>query len=399
MDHESIECAPQAGLADNADLRWLAGLDTPCYVFDPRIVLARYTALREALGTRLVVSLKANSNADLFVRCGHAFEDGIELASQGELDIVVGRGKQPKYLNNPSMSEDFMRAGLASRCHFIIDNPDMARRFIALAAGKPKQDVMLRMNAGALVGERAPKGWHDHFGMTMTEAVHVTELFKAAGVAISGLHAFAGSGSFRVSDAHGDEADSPDLAFALAHAAEQLAQIAHAPITFLNVGGGFSEKGHGEEVFSRYRERLSPLAARYSIAHESGRAIFADAGVFVTRVTAVKHWPDRIVAVCDGGMSHNFLLARTESVLKAWQQPIVVPCNGMHAAASSDARAVTLVGNTCNRADVIGRLSADRRPPQPGDFVLFEQCGAYNHSYTVSGFLSLRPAKVYIRQA
>jgi diaminopimelate decarboxylase len=411
LQTETTPCTPGAGLRDagdigtTADTDWLTGLDTPCYVFDPQVVLARYAALREALGTRLVVSLKANSNADLFVRCGHAFEDGIELASQGELDIVVGRGKHVKYLNNPSMSEDFMRAGLASRCHFIIDSLDMARRLVALAAGKPGQDVLLRMNAGALAGDRAPKGWHDHFGMTVGEAVHVTEMLTAAGIRVGGLHAFAGSGSFRVDQAHADkahadEADSADLAFALAHVAEQLAQIARTPVTFLNLGGGFSEKGYDADTFRRYRERLAPLSARYTLAHESGRAIFADAGVFVTRVTSVKHWPDRIVAVCDGGMSHNFLLARTESMLKSWHAPVVVPGEGWRAmSAERDALPVMFVGNTCNRVDVIGRLTATRQPPQPGDLVMFGQCGAYNHSYTVSGFLSHKPAKVYIRQA
>ncbi|MET5013057.1 PLP-dependent decarboxylase, partial [Burkholderia pseudomallei] len=77
------------------------------------------------LGTRLVVSLKANSHADLVLRCAHAIEDGIELASQGELDTVVGRGNHVKYLNNPAMGDALMLAGIASRCHFILDGPDM----------------------------------------------------------------------------------------------------------------------------------------------------------------------------------------------------------------------------------------------------------------------------------
>jgi diaminopimelate decarboxylase len=358
---------------------WLLGLDTPCYVFDPRIVLAQHAALRERVATRLIVSLKANAFPDLFVRCAHAFTDGVELASIGELDVVVGRGKLPKYLNNPAMTEDFMRAGIASRCHFVLDNADSARRFAQLARGQPLAGVALRMNAAALAGAAARKEWHDQFGLTPQEAVHVAGLLSAAGIRVTGLHVFSGSYSFR--------AESAELALALGRFADELAATAGGPLTFLNLGGGFSEAGH---------ERIAPLAARHELAHESGRAIFAAAGLFVTRVMAVKHWRDQTIAVCDGGMSHNFLLARTEQVIKSWPVPHIVREHG--APAGDGARTVTFVGSTCSRADVIGRITGTA-PPAVGDRIVFEQCGAYNRTYTVSGFLSHKPAHVYLRQA
>jgi hypothetical protein len=37
------------------------GLSTPAYLFDPAVAVQRYRALRQALGTRLVVSFKANN--------------------------------------------------------------------------------------------------------------------------------------------------------------------------------------------------------------------------------------------------------------------------------------------------------------------------------------------------
>ena len=75
---------------------WLLNLKTPCYVLDPTVVMARYADLRERLGTPLIVSLKANPNLDLLIRCGHAFIDGVELASQGELDICRGSHQCPQ---------------------------------------------------------------------------------------------------------------------------------------------------------------------------------------------------------------------------------------------------------------------------------------------------------------
>ena len=149
---------PERPLPPAGDHAWIADLRTPCYVYEPEVAIARYRSLKARLGTRLIVSLKANPNQDMLARCAHAYEDGVELASRGELDAVIGRIKTPRYLNNPSMDEMFMRAGLASRCHFVLDNPDAVARFVPLAreaaaGGSTPGSVLLRVNAGALAGD------------------------------------------------------------------------------------------------------------------------------------------------------------------------------------------------------------------------------------------------------
>jgi diaminopimelate decarboxylase len=388
------------------DYAWMQDLKTPCYVFDPEIAIERYRALKARLGTRLIVSLKANPNQDMLVRCGHAYEDGIELASRGELDLVVGRIKAPKYLNNPAMNEDFIRAGLASRCHFVLDNPELVTRFIALsqaaiAAGATPRNVLLRLNAGALAGDAARAHWHDHFGMTPAEAFDATARLVAAGLRVSGLHVFSGSHTFtRGGAATPDTLALPPRAAALAN---ELAAPNGAPLESLSLGGGFSEAGDAPGAFAQYRESLVPLAAGFSLAHESGRAIFADAGLFVTRVMAVKHWPDRIVAVCDGGISHNFLLAQTEVPLRRLQAPLLVRDGRPVADSGKDGDGgappdTVFVGSTCSRADVIGRRHSGPLP-RPGDLAVFFRCGAYNRTYTMEGFLSHQAAHVYVKPA
>ena len=44
------------------DHAWIADLRTPCYVYEPEVAIARYRSLKARLGTRLIVSLKANPN-------------------------------------------------------------------------------------------------------------------------------------------------------------------------------------------------------------------------------------------------------------------------------------------------------------------------------------------------
>ncbi|WP_186180151.1 PLP-dependent decarboxylase [Burkholderia gladioli] len=382
----------------DADHAWLAGLRTPCYVYDPQVALARYRALKARLGTRLVVSLKANPDPALLARCASGFEDGVELASRGELALVETRTELPRYLNNPSMDEDFMRAGLAARCRIVLDNLDAARRFVPLALesaahGRPPEAILLRLNAGALAGEQARPHWHDHFGMTPNEAAAAVRALATAGFAAAGLHVFAGPHSFARQDA--SPADLRILPEALAALARELAPLNGAPLTLLGLGGGFAETPAPEAMFDGYRAALAPLAAAHTLTHEAGRAIFADAGWFVTRVVAVKHWADRSIAVCDGGLSHSFLLAQTELVMRRLASPILV-----RRTPAGVARAVPtlFVGSTCSRADVIGRDERrDAPPPQAGDLAVFPRCGAYHRTYSMTHFLSHQPAHVEIR--
>ena len=94
----------------------------------------------------------------MLARCAHAYEDGVELASRGELDAVIGRIKTPRYLNNPSMDEMFMRAGRVA-LPFRARQWDAVARFVPLAreaaAGGTPGAVLLRVNAGALAGDDA----------------------------------------------------------------------------------------------------------------------------------------------------------------------------------------------------------------------------------------------------
>ncbi|KVH36969.1 PLP-dependent decarboxylase [Burkholderia cepacia] len=389
---------PERLLPPAGDHAWIADLRTPCYVYEPEVAIARYRSLKARLGTRLIVSLKANPNQDMLARCAHAYEDGVELASRGELDAVIGRIRTPRYLNNPSMDEMFMRAGLASRCHFVLDNPDAVARFVPLAreaaaGGSTPGPVLLRVNAGALAGDDARSLWHDHFGMTPNEAHDAVRTLAAAGLPVAGLHVFSGPHSFIRQDA--TQPDTLVLPERLAALARDLAPANGAPLGSLSLGGGFADDHPGDAAFERYAAALAPLAGRYSLAHESGRAIFADAGVFATRVVAVKTWQDRTIAVCDGGLSHAFLLAQTESVMRRLAAPSLV-----RRTPAPPARGVptVYVGSTCSRADVIGRDDTGA-PPQVGDIAVFARCGAYHRTYSMAHFLSHEAAHVYVRPA
>jgi diaminopimelate decarboxylase len=360
----------------------LAALQTPAYVFDASVVVARYAALRAALGTQLVVSLKANSLVDLLLRCGAAFVDGVELASVGELEQALPRVKSARYVNNPSMDEHFMRAALVSGCIFIVDSLQQAERLAQLPAARQQTRVLLRLNIGVERGLADA----DQFGMGLADALRAGRLLQASGAVLLGVHAFAGS--------HRLASDGIAHVQALAALLPTLEAGLGQPLDTVNLGGGFAEDWEDHPaVLQQYVAALAPLAARRQLVHESGRGIFGRAGAFVTRVVATKRLGERRYAVCDGGIAQSFLLAGTENLLRRPRQPHTVPerHDGDHAAE------LRFVGSSCSRQDLIGRITATTLAPSVGDHVVFEDCGAYHSSYTVSSFLRLPAARQYLR--
>lgn len=386
---EPISALPDAELDMRPLLEHeLAELATPAYVYDPAVAISRWEVLRSALGTRLVVSYKANSLVDLMVRCGHRFRDGVELASIGELGVVTGRIAQRRFVNNPAMDEAFLRAAALSGCDVIVDSVAQASRLAAMAKSERPTRAHLRLNAAAIGSGGAAA---DHFGMDLEDATLAARVLRDSPVDVTGIHSFAGSQTF--------SRQGMQHARCIAAALELLQHRLGFDLSEVNLGGGFEADWERRfEDLQAYRALLDNLfGSQFDLAHESGRGIFAAAGAFVTRVVAVKRLGDRHVAVCDGGMAQNFLLAVTEGMLRKHACPHVVPAQGDGQRQTPSEVPVQFVGSSCSRQDVIGYDAQANRVPEVGDYCVFDRCGAYNGTYTVSGFLMLPTAQSYIR--
>lgn len=361
-------------------------LETPCYVFDPAIVIEDYTRLKTALNTPLVVSLKANPNIDLFVRCAHVFSDGVELASLGELNLVAGRAGAQKYVNSPVLDASLIQATMASRdAMLILDSPEQAERAIANKKAGRALRVGLRLNAASLLGDAMKPVHADHFGVDLDTLCRMAARLAEQEIEVAGVHVFAGSASF--------ENYGTAIARNAATILDALAANTGKPLEFLNLGGGFcADWDDSTAYFREYRDLVARLRARTNVLHEAGRAVFQRCGAFFTTVQNVKRMGNRFVAACDGGIAQAFLLAQTESVLRRPRRPKLLPAEA-EGRATLD-RPVQVVGSSCNRGDIIGDLD-NGVVPRAGDILRFADCGAY-HTYSPVGFLNLKRANVYI---
>ncbi|CQJ56190.1 Diaminopimelate decarboxylase [Yersinia intermedia] len=361
--------------------------ESPCYIYDPVQLKNNILTLEECVGTSVIISVKANPGVDLNLRLTDR-KAGVEVASLTELNLVANSEKI--YINNPSMDKNLMRAGIAAKACFIIDSQQQLQQLIALSGHRPLQPVILRCNVGVVADllTDAPTIRKDHFGMDLDSLMAITHFIRDhEKVQLMGFHLFGGSHTFQ------------RFAHAIAEAALALIpriETAYgAPISLVNLGGGFSEQWwEHQSLFPAYRQVLARFPAHITLVHEAGRAAFSSCGVFMTRVVTTKRIADQQYAICDGGMNQSFLLCQTENSFRKMRQPHCVRPKGQSRPDAGTGQKTILVGSTCSRDDVIGHYVGE--DIQAGDMLLFDYCGAYYSTYTVNRFLGLKEAAQYV---
>lgn len=371
------------GLADGS-----YSFQSPCYIFDPALINENLDKLEACLGTNVIISVKANPNVDINLRLTH-HQGGFEVASLKELNLAAHAPRV--YINNLSMDRNLMRAGIAANAYFIVDTLQQLNNLVELAGNRPLKPIILRCNVGVIAQLQpdAPAIRKDHFGMdleTLFEAIQIIR--QNDRLTLHGFHLFAGSHTFL---RFGELVAETALLLL-----PKIEEWYGDKITLVNLGGGFSEHWTEQmEGFDKYCARLARFPSHITLVHEAGRAIFACGGVFMTKVVATKRVTGQHYTICDGGMNQNFLLCQTENRFRKLRQPCLVP-QGASAIADSAGGAgrSILVGSTCSRDDVIGQYGD--RTPGPGDIFLFDYCGAYHSTYTVSHFLGLKEAVHYV---
>lgn len=363
-------------------------VDSPCYLYDVNQVINNYESLKQVLGTSLIASVKANSCQDLILRTSHLM-DGFEVASIQELNLIAAVSKN-FFVNTPHAGEELIQATLASNGILILDNLNMLS-IVEKSIGKQQIEVMIRLNSTVIeqFSDQGIRSSPDQFGMDWDTLQECIKRMNDLNIDLLGLHVFNGYYSFSKKGLL--------TVKAMPAIVSEVERIYGKPLAFLNLGGGFSEEWpHEEYDFSSYREALKKIPSHIQLAHESGRGIYGNAGYYITRVIHTKRIENIVYAICDGGLSHNFLLAQTENPFKKYKIPHHIKKSEIISENHEKADKIILVGPTCAKSDIISILPEGFDIPKPGDIFVFENCGAYNFSYSVSAFLSLSKAKEYL---
>jgi diaminopimelate decarboxylase len=363
---------------------------TPCYVYSRAAIEAAYRAFDDAFAgvPHLVCyAMKANGNLavlDVLRRLG----SGFDIVSAGELARVQAAGGDPARTVFSGVGKTVAEMEAALAAGILCFNVESAAELAQLAA------------VAARIGRRAPvsfrvnpdvdAGTHPYistglkenkFGVPIEEA---EALYRTAAalpsIEVVGIDMHIGS---QITDLD----PYRDAATKVLALVDRLAAggVALAHVDF---GGGLGVRYRDEEpvALDAYATMLRELmrGRGETLVLEPGRRLVADAGVLLTRVTALKPGGTRNFAIVDAAM--NDLLR--PALYQAWHGiDAVRPRN-------SPAHPWDVVGPVCESADFLGHermLSLAE-----GDLLAVRTAGAYGMAMSSNYNARPRAAEVLV---
>ncbi|MGH1477918.1 MAG: type III PLP-dependent enzyme [Geminicoccales bacterium] len=384
----------------------LAGrFGTPLFAYDADLLRRSLSDLRKAVGKRVDVhySVKANPNPaviSVFVNEGA----GLEIASAAEYlrarkagcaperIIFAGPGKGVEEL-------DFVIERGIGEIHLETSIELEAVAAIGNAKGT-RVPVGVRVNpiSAAQGGAMRMGGKPAQFGFD-EECLDdvIAQIRRTPSLDFKGVHLFAGTQIL----------DADVLLTQWRHALDLAVRISDglgAPIPTVDLGGGLGvpyfkgERDLDMDALAAAAPALFDEAAvklpttRFIL--EPGRYLAGYAGIYLTKIRAVKQSRGQAYVVVDGGMHHHLAASGNlgQVIKKDYPQVLANRLGAEHAVTAS------VVGPLCTPLDTIGR-KVSLPQPEEGDFIAVLQSGAYGLSASPNGFLSQpMPAEVLIDQ-
>lgn len=366
---EDLLYAEQCSLNDIA-----AQFGTPCYVYSRATLERHWHAFDSAFADAphlVCYAVKANSNLavlNVLARLG----SGFDIVSGGELQRVIAAGGDPAKVVFSGLGKQAweikaaLEAGIL--CFNVESAPELERIAEVAETMNLKAPISIRVNpdVDAQTHPYISTGLKENkFGI---EIQHARALYikwsNHPHIEIKGVDCHIGSQLTSTAPF----IDALDLVLALTDdLAQQGIHIEH-----LDIGGGLGV---------RYKDEHPPEPAQYAQAihqrmgkraltliMEPGRAIAANAGVFLTRVEFIKQNEEKNFAVIDGAM--NDLIR--PALYQAWQD--IIPVDKSNPGGCTE-QIYDVVGPVCETGDFLGK---DRPLAiQANDLLAVRSAGAY----------------------
>ncbi|MBS0002456.1 MAG: diaminopimelate decarboxylase [Thioalkalivibrio sp.] len=356
---------------------------TPAYVYSRATLTRHYRAFTTALEDiphRVCFAVKANSSLavlNVLARLG----SGFDIVSGGELERVLRAGGSPGGIvfSGVGKTADEMRRALRVGIHCFNIESGSELGLLNRVAGELelRAPISIRVNpdVDAETHPYIATGLRENkFGVDVDAALALyREAAALPNVAIRGVGFHIGSQLTRLTPF--TNALERVLALAEHLRAEGIA------LEHIDVGGGLGV---------RYRDETPPEPADYAAALkqvlagrdlkvmlEPGRAIAANAGIFLTRVEFLKHTDHKDFAIVDGAM--NDLIR--PALYGAWQEIVPVRPRG------GPGRVYDVVGPVCETGDFLGRER--ELTLAEGDLLAVRSAGAYG--FVMAGNYNSRP--------
>lgn len=366
---------------------------TPLYLYDRAALRARRDEIKAALPADLLITyaVKANPNRDI-VRAMGADYDGIDVASQGEIEIALAAGVPAERMSfaGPGKSVGELRFAIGAGVGTIsLESERELDHLEAVCAELGKETgVLIRVNPDFEFSRSGLKmgGGSKQFGVDSERVPALIErLAASARVRYKGIHIFSGTQNLN--------AESVIEAFGkiLEYSAGLKASTGR-PIAILNLGGGFgipyfkgdqpldlARVGAGVgDLLARYRERLP--GTRFKI--ELGRYLVGECGLYVSQVRYRKVSRGATFLILDGGMHQHLAASGNISQSPIRRNMAVLAADNLE----GETEKVNVVGPLCTPLDTFG-LNIELPKVEEGGYVVIPNSGAYGPSMSPLAFL------------
>ena len=204
-------------------------------------------------------------------------------------------------------------------------------------------------------------------------------------LAFEGFHIYSGSQNLRYEAICEAQQKSVELAI-------ELGRAAPAPVTFLNIGGGFGIPYFPGDValdLAPIGANLRELVARTRAALpkarlvlELGRYLVGEAGIYVCRVVDRKVSRGQVFLVTDGGLHHHLAASGNFGQVLRKNYPVVIG-NKVHGSRRENA---SVVGPLCTPLDLLADRM-DLAEAHPGDLVVVFQIRSLRRERESAGLL------------
>src|SRR5918999_389211 len=380
---------------------------TPFYLYHGEMIVERVRRVREAVGTEVAFSLKANPNLAVCQLIASQREAGAEVASSGELVGARPGGfeRENMVFAGPAKTDEELKMAVEEGIFAVnVESLGEIDRLAAIAERIGSQiGVGLRINPAAqLMGSGMRMGGTvGQFGLDQDDLVEaVQKTLSYTQLILRGIHVYTATQVFEVEPLLEHCRNIIEIAL-------EAADVAGQPLEMIDFGGGFGvpyfEKmaefdlesfGEGfRELLSSYRS--DPRLSGCRFLFELGRYLVADAGLYVTRVVDVKRMRGKTFAVTDGGM--NLPLTATGNMGQVFRKSYPI-LNLSRVNGVPGEEGVAMAGPCCTPLDMFG-TNLPLVEPEVGDLIGVFYSGAYGYSASNLGFLSHpTPAEVLLWQ-
>jgi diaminopimelate decarboxylase len=377
---------------------------TPFYLYHGDMISERVRRVREALGTEVSYSVKANPSLGVCQLIASEREAGAEVASSGELAVAFAAGFEPEDIvfAGPGKTDDELRRAVTEGIFAVnVESTNEIDRLARIAREMGKGiGVGLRINPAAqLMGSGMRMGGTvGQFGMDQSELGEaVRKTLSHPELTLRGVHVYTATQVFEVGPLLEHCRNILEISL-------EAAEEADSPLEMIDFGGGFGvpyfEKmtefdldGFAEgfrELLSPYRQ--DPRLEGCRLLFELGRYLVADAGVYVTGVVDVKDTRGKTFVVTDGGMNHH--LTATGNMGQVFRK--AYPLLNLTRMGGVPEEGVAVAGPCCTPLDTFGN-NIPLATTETEDLIGVFYSGAYGFSASNLGFLSHpAPAEVLL---